>query len=64
VFLFACCADESRLYRLHRHRESKCSGMRCCVVQSVASDVSKGSLCLHFESQVVQEESLMRKIAV
>ena len=61
-FCFACCADKTRLYRLHRHIEFKYSGMRICVVQSVVVDVSKESLCLHFESQIVQEESPVRKI--
>jgi hypothetical protein len=42
---------KTRLYRLHRHREFKRSGMRCCVVQTEVIDVSKGSFCLHFESE-------------
>ena len=42
---------KTRLYRVHRHREFKCSGMRCCVVQTEVLDVSKESFCLHFESE-------------
>jgi hypothetical protein len=47
--LSACCVDETRLYRLHRHRKFRSIGMQSKVVQSVDIGVFEGSLCLHFE---------------